>query len=90
MITTAELHRCATRDSLRFDQAEKDYVILLLLSALSARADGEQQWFFKGGTCLRHCYYPGYRFSELGQALRMEPQGVDRAAIVRAAHCARL
>jgi predicted nucleotidyltransferase component of viral defense system len=21
-------------------------------------------WFFKGGTCLRHCYYPGYRFSE--------------------------
>ena len=21
-------------------------------------------WTFKGGTCLRHCYYPGYRFSE--------------------------
>jgi predicted nucleotidyltransferase component of viral defense system len=64
MITTAELHRCATRDGLRFDQAEKDYVILLLLSALSRRADTEQQWFFKGGTCLRYCYYPGYRFSE--------------------------
>jgi predicted nucleotidyltransferase component of viral defense system len=64
MITTAELHRCAARDGLRFDQAEKDYVILLLLSALSARAAGGQQWFFKGGTCLRYCYYPGYRFSE--------------------------
>jgi hypothetical protein len=49
MITTAELHRCATRDGLRFDQAEKDYVILLLLSALSARAEAGQQWFFNGG-----------------------------------------
>ena len=64
MISTAELHRYATRDGLRFDQVEKDYVILLLLSALSKGADPEQQWFFKGGTCLRHCYYPGYRFSE--------------------------
>lgn len=64
MITTAELHRCAARDGLRFDQAEKDYVILLLLAGLARQVEIEQQWFFKGGTCLRHCYYPGYRFSE--------------------------
>jgi predicted nucleotidyltransferase component of viral defense system len=64
MISTAELHRCATRDGLRFDQAERDYVILLLLSGLSPQAETRQQWFFKGGTCLRHCYYRGYRFSE--------------------------
>jgi hypothetical protein len=24
----------------------------------------EHGWIFKGGTCLRHCYYEGYRFSE--------------------------
>jgi predicted nucleotidyltransferase component of viral defense system len=24
----------------------------------------EHGWVFKGGTCLRHCYYEGYRFSE--------------------------
>lgn len=64
MITTAELHRTAAREGLRFDQAEKDYIILLILSALSEILDRENQWFFKGGTCLRHCYYPGYRFSE--------------------------
>jgi predicted nucleotidyltransferase component of viral defense system len=64
MITTAELHRTAAREGLRFDQAEKDYIILLVLSALSPILDRKKQWFFKGGTCLRHCYYPGYRFSE--------------------------
>lgn len=64
MITTAELHRAAAREGLRFDQTEKDYIILLILSALSETLDRESQWVFKGGTCLRHCFYPGYRFSE--------------------------
>jgi len=64
MITTAELHRAAAREGLRFDQSEKDYIILLILSALSEIPVRENQWFFKGGTCLRHCYYAGYRFSE--------------------------
>ena len=64
MITTAELHRTAAREGLRFDQVEKDYIILLILSALSQTLSRQDQWFFKGGTCLRHCFYPGYRFSE--------------------------
>lgn len=64
MITTAELHRRARAQGLSFEQAEKDYMILLLLSALSSRLTGKEQWYFKGGTCLRHCYYAGYRFSE--------------------------
>lgn len=64
MITTSELHRAAAKKGLRFDQAEKDYIILLVLSALSQILYHKRQWFFKGGTCLRHCYYPGYRFSE--------------------------
>ncbi|MEW6142089.1 MAG: nucleotidyl transferase AbiEii/AbiGii toxin family protein [Chloroflexota bacterium] len=64
MITTAELHRAASREGLRFDQAEKDYVILLILSALVRTLSESAQWVFKGGTCLRHCYYAGFRFSE--------------------------
>lgn len=64
MITTAELHRVAGREGLRFDQAEKDYVILWILSGLVHSDVMEQGWVFKGGTCLRHCYYKGYRFSE--------------------------
>jgi len=64
MITTAELHRVADRTGLRFDQAEKDYIILWLLSGLADSGVMEHGWIFKGGTCLRHCYYEGYRFSE--------------------------
>ncbi len=64
MITTAELHREAEQKSLRFDQAEKDYVILWILSGLARSGLARHGWAFKGGTCLRHCYYEGYRFSE--------------------------
>jgi hypothetical protein len=64
MITTAELHRAAEQGGLRFDQIEKDYVILWLLSGLAHSGAKEHGWVFKGGTCLRHCYYEGYRFSE--------------------------
>ena len=64
VITTAELHRAAQKEGLRFDQAEKDYVILWLLSGLAHSGVKEHGWIFKGGTCLRHCYYEGYRFSE--------------------------
>jgi len=64
MITTAELHRVAEQKSLRFDQAEKDYVILWVLSGLARSGLTRHGWTFKGGTCFRHCYYEGYRFSE--------------------------
>src|SRR3972149_3497249 len=64
MITTAELHREAEQKRLRFDQAEKDYVILWILSGLARFGLTRHGWTFKGGTCLRHCYYEGYRFSE--------------------------
>jgi predicted nucleotidyltransferase component of viral defense system len=64
MITTAQLHHIAEKEGLRFDQAEKDYVILWLLSGLAHSGAKEHGWVFKGGTCLRHCYYEGYRFSE--------------------------
>ncbi len=64
MITTAELHRVAEQDGLRFDQVEKDYVILWLLFGLTRAGSEKHGWIFKGGTCLRHCYYKDYRFSE--------------------------
>lgn len=64
MITSVELHRVAEADGLRFDQAEKDYVILWVLRGLARSGLTKHGWVFKGGTCLRHCYYKGYRFSE--------------------------
>ena len=64
MITTAELHRVAEEEGLRFDQAEKDYIILWVLAGLMHSGITRNGWVFKGGTCLRHCYYEGYRFFE--------------------------
>ena len=64
MITSAELHRTAEEEGLRFDQVEKDYVLLWVLRGLSLQNLPANGWVFKGGTCLRHCYYKGYRFSE--------------------------
>ncbi len=74
MISTAELHQFAEKEGLRFDQAEKDYIILWLLFGLTQPDWAPKGWAFKGGTCLRHCYYAGYRFSE-DLDFSGEPQG---------------
>jgi predicted nucleotidyltransferase component of viral defense system len=64
MITAVELHRIAKQEGLRFDQIEKDYVIQWVLFGLAHSGLTRHGWVFKGGTCLRHCYYKSYRFSE--------------------------
>jgi predicted nucleotidyltransferase component of viral defense system len=64
MIDKSEINTRAKAEGLRFDQIEKDHVILWILHALSQSELKPEGWIFKGGTCLRHCYYSGYRFSE--------------------------
>jgi predicted nucleotidyltransferase component of viral defense system len=43
---------------------EKDYVLGWVLAAIAAEPTLAEHWIFKGGTCLRKCYYETYRFSE--------------------------
>lgn len=88
MITAAELHRRAVAESLRFDQVEKDYIILWILYGLSRPQFAPKGWVLKGGTCLRHCYYRGYRFSEdldfsclLGKDLDAARELLDQVAV---------
>lgn len=50
--------------SLRAEIVEKDYVLGWLLAALSRNAEVRTNWLFKGGTCLKKCYFETYRFSE--------------------------
>ena len=64
MIDKNEITARAKAEGLRFDQIEKDHVILWILHALSQSELKPKGWIFKGGTCLRQCYYSGYRFSE--------------------------
>lgn len=49
---------------LRADVIEKDYVLGWLLAAIASIDELATTWIFKGGTCLRKCYYETYRFSE--------------------------
>jgi predicted nucleotidyltransferase component of viral defense system len=43
---------------------EKDYALGWLLAAIANEPALANTWIFKGGTCLRKCYYETYRFSE--------------------------
>ncbi|MES2211086.1 MAG: nucleotidyl transferase AbiEii/AbiGii toxin family protein [Chloroflexota bacterium] len=61
MITRAEVQRLA-RDGLVDERTqERDYVLTWLLAAMAVQ---DFSLVFKGGTCLRRCYIPGYRYSE--------------------------
>ena len=80
MIGKEEINRRAKAEGLRFDQIEKDHVILWILRALSQSHLKPAEWVFKGGTCLRHCFYAGYRFSEdLDYSCREDSGGFDKA-----------
>jgi len=49
---------------LRADTVEKDYVLGWLLAAIGQHPGTKGAWVFKGGTCLKKCYFETYRFSE--------------------------
>ena len=43
---------------------EKDYVLGWFLWAIGADPMLSTSWVFKGGTCLKKCYFETYSFSE--------------------------
>jgi len=43
---------------------EKDYTLGWLLAGIAAHPEIGPSWVFKGGTCLKKCYFETYRFSE--------------------------
>lgn len=64
MIPAKEVLHLRGEWQLRADVIEKDYVLGWLLAAIAAATELAETWVFKGGTCLRKCYYETYRFSE--------------------------
>lgn len=63
MIDVTEIRQLSAEWSVREDVVEKDYSLGWLLAGIANNAD-LGGWVFKGGTCLRKCYYETYRFSE--------------------------
>lgn len=64
MITKRELQQLQAEWTLDLGVIEKDYVLGWLLAGIAQHPDLARAWAFKGGTCLRKCYYETFRFSE--------------------------
>jgi len=64
MITKQDILDRAGEWQLRPEVVEKDYVLGWLLSGLGRHPTVQAVWVFRGGTCLKKCYFETYRFSE--------------------------
>lgn len=64
MISIREIQNVSTKWSIGQNVVEKDYALGWLLAGISQHPALSETWIFKGGTCLRKCYYETYRFSE--------------------------
>jgi len=64
MITQRELLALRAEWSLDVGVIEKDYLLGWLLAGIAIHDALSRTWVFKGGTCLRKCYYETFRFSE--------------------------
>lgn len=63
MINPVDIKESAREWGLRPDVVEKDYVLGWILAGISHHPI-VKNWVFKGGTCLKKCYFETYRFSE--------------------------
>ncbi|MDB5048187.1 MAG: hypothetical protein JWO30_1258 [Fibrobacteres bacterium] len=63
MITRAELNAVGEFQQLPATTIQKDYALGWILRSVSAHPI-LKEWLFKGGTCLKKCYFETYRFSE--------------------------
>ena len=64
MIDKREILEAASSFSLLPNVVEKDYVLGWILARINAHQELAESWVFKGGTCLKKCYFETYRFSE--------------------------
>ena len=64
MIDRQEILEFAGEIGLDPNVVEKDYVLGWMLAGISQHPRTRGAWLFKGGTCLKKCYFETYRFSE--------------------------
>jgi predicted nucleotidyltransferase component of viral defense system len=83
VIDKREILEAASALGLLPNVVEKDYVLGWLLAGINAHPALAASWVFKGGTCLKKCFFETYRFSEdLDFTLHDESQ-IDEAFLRR-------
>ncbi|MBW2647393.1 MAG: nucleotidyl transferase AbiEii/AbiGii toxin family protein [Deltaproteobacteria bacterium] len=61
---------------------EKDYVLAWVLAGIFNHTKIGSSWVFKGGTCLKKCYFETYRFSEDLDFTLSEANHLDQELLV--------
>lgn len=84
MIDRLEIMAVAGDLSLRPDVVEKDYVLGWILAGIYADPRLSRFWAFKGGTCLKKCYFETYRFSEDLDFTVLEPAHLEEDFLLAA------
>lgn len=64
MILQKEIAALAELQKIPKSTIDKDYALGHFLAAIYSEPDCKEELVFKGGTCLRKCWFPDYRFSE--------------------------
>jgi len=64
MIDKREILDTASALGLSPQIVEKDYALGWVLAGISHHKELRESWVFKGGTCLKKCFFETYRFSE--------------------------
>lgn len=64
MITKRDIVTIATTLGLTPHVVEKDWALGWVLAGIAAHPETRDTWVFKGGTCLKKCFFETYRFSE--------------------------
>jgi predicted nucleotidyltransferase component of viral defense system len=64
MISKSEISKLALAQKVRTTTIDKDWVLGHFIDAIYTIPECRNNLIFKGGTCLRKCRFPDYRFSE--------------------------
>lgn len=81
MINRGEIRNISRTLGLLPHVVEKDYVLGWVLAGIYSQRDLTKGWIFKGGTCLKKCYFETYRFSEDLDFTILEPRYVDQYSL---------
>ena len=77
MIEKREILAVSQQTSLTPHVVEKDYVLGWMLAGIYGHEDLAESWVFKGGTCLKKCFFETYRFSEDLDFTLIKPEHID-------------
>jgi len=77
MIEKREILSIAQQTSLTPHVVEKDYVLGWMLAGIYSHEELAEHWIFKGGTCLKKCFFETYRFSEDLDFTLRKPEHLD-------------